>query len=113
MAHRVEVRRIGGDVAETMAEMRAWIDTFEAAVIEFEYSRGGPGTTFRVSFQERDAAKAFANAFKGRLAGRDPNGAALWKSTRAPNGPQCAPKSAAMGSEAASRVATSKTGASS
>jgi hypothetical protein len=78
MVHTVEVRRIGADLAETMAEMRAWIDQHETEILDFEHSTTSPGTTFRVSFRDADAARAFARVFTGTMAGQDPHGAALW-----------------------------------
>lgn len=78
MTHIVEIRRIGVELAEFSAEIRAWLARSNVAVVEFEQSTGGPGTTFRVSFHQPEDARAFARAFNGRMEGGDPHGAALW-----------------------------------
>lgn len=80
MAHTVEIRRIGVDLAEFSAEMRAWLDGHNIAVIECIHSTGGPGATFRVCFDEPEDAQAFARAFNGWMEGEDPHGLALWRS---------------------------------
>ena len=79
MLHTVEIRRIGGDLARDLAEMRGWLDRHGLDVAEFQHSFGGPGITFRVSFHAADEAAAFAEHFDGWINGRDPHGASLWR----------------------------------
>jgi hypothetical protein len=67
MVYIVEVRRIGHDLPAMMAEMRTWLDHSRAEIVAFEYSAGGPGIAFRISFSTECDALAFAQAFGGRL----------------------------------------------
>jgi hypothetical protein len=67
MPYTVEVRRIGTDLAASMAEMRMWLDDNRITPTEFNHSAGGPGIAFRLVFcAERDAV-VFAEAFRGTL----------------------------------------------
>lgn len=45
MSHIVEVRQIGGELAEAMAAMRIWLDHNGIEIATFEHSQGGPGIT--------------------------------------------------------------------
>src|SRR5579864_8603488 len=63
----VEVRYIGSDWADLMADMRSWLDRRQIDAEEFDYSLAGLGIAFRVGFHGEDQAAAFAEAFGGRL----------------------------------------------
>jgi hypothetical protein len=79
MLYTVEVRRIGVDLAASMAEMRTWLDYHRVNPTVFEHSLGGPGIAFRVRFRQEGDALAFAKAFGGWFNnGIDANGAGLW-----------------------------------
>jgi hypothetical protein len=67
MPYTVEVRRIGADLAASMAEMRMWLDYNRITPTGFDHSRGGPGIAFRVVFRAERDALAFAEAFRGTL----------------------------------------------
>ena len=83
MLHRVEIRRIGSDLASPMGEMRSWLDRHHVQALLFEHAAGGAGITFRIWFDAEAQAKAFADAFSGRLSqGTNPGGAALWDTVR-------------------------------
>jgi hypothetical protein len=73
MPYTVEVRRIGADLAASMAEMRMWLDDNRMTPTEFDHSTGGPGAAFRLVFRAEREAVAFAEAFRGTLNdGREP-----------------------------------------
>ncbi len=79
MTNIVELRYIGGDLAELMRDMRMWLDCNRIETEEFHHSSGPPGLAFRVGFSDRNNAAAFAKAFGGSLEGADPQGAgARW-----------------------------------
>jgi hypothetical protein len=83
MLYTVEVRRIGADLAASMAEMRTWFDHHQISPAVFDHSSGGPGITFRVGCSQEDDAVAFARAFRGWFKyGTDPGGVALWQIPR-------------------------------
>jgi hypothetical protein len=67
MPYTVEVRRIGADLAASMAEMRLWFDDNWINPSEFDHSTGGPGIAFRLVFRAERDAVAFAEAFRGTL----------------------------------------------
>ena len=95
MFYLVEVRRIGCNLAEPMAEMRAWLDRTGIEPALFDHSVGGAGIAFRLTFRSEGSAAAFAEAFNGRMLSGDPRGAPLWQinRTRIPDSPaRCAPK---------------------
>jgi hypothetical protein len=78
MFHRVEIRRTGSDMASPMGEMRSWLDRHHVQSATFEHSSAGTCTTFRIWFNGEAQAKAFADAFGGRLShGTDPTAPAL------------------------------------
>jgi len=73
MPYTVEVRRIGADLAASMAEMHTWLDDNRINPTEFDHSTGGPGIVFRAVFRAERDALAFAEAFSGTLNdGREP-----------------------------------------
>ena len=69
MFHRVEIRRTGSDVASPMGEMRSWLDRHHVQSAVFKHSVAGARMTFRIWFNGEAQAKAFAQAFGGRLSG--------------------------------------------
>jgi hypothetical protein len=71
----VEVRYIGSDWADLMADMRSWLDRRQIDTEEFNYSSLSRGIAFRVGFRSEAQAAAFADAFEGRLQSADPHGA--------------------------------------
>ncbi len=79
MLFTVEVRHIGSNLAEPMAEMRTWLYHRRIEPAFFDPSLGGPGVAFRIGFDVESEALAFAKAFRGRLATADPRGAVLWQ----------------------------------
>jgi hypothetical protein len=80
MAHLVEIRYIAGQPARLTAEMLAWLDRRQINPEAFACSSGCPGVAFRISFHNAEDAAAFADAFGGRLAAIDPQGASHWRS---------------------------------
>ena len=87
MTYIVEVRYIGGDWADLMADMRSWLDRRQIDTEEFDYSSLGRGIAFRVGFRSEDQAAAFAEAFGGRLQSANPRGATeQWRMPRSPGG---------------------------
>ena len=79
MSYTVEIRRIGDNHSEWMAELQSWLDHHQIKPLSFEHSSGGPGIAFRLEFSNEDHATAFAAAFRGRFEyGDDPHGAGLW-----------------------------------
>jgi hypothetical protein len=80
MTYTVEVRRIGHNHAEWMAEMRSWLEHHQIEPASFEHSSGSPGVVFRIGFSTEGHAADFAEAFRGRFDhGDDPHGAGLWR----------------------------------
>jgi len=89
MTYTVEVRRIGHNHAESMAEIQSWLDHHQIKhwhdhhqikPTSFEHSSGSPGAVFRVGFSTECHAADFAEAFRGRFDhGDDPHGAGLWR----------------------------------
>jgi hypothetical protein len=75
MTHMVELRYIGGDLADLMCEMRTWLDYNQIEAEEFYHSSSGSGLAVRVGFAEADHAAAFAEAFDGWVECDDPQGA--------------------------------------
>jgi hypothetical protein len=87
MPYIVEVRYIGGDWADLMADMRSWLDRRQIDTEEFNYSSPGRGIAFRVGFRNENQAAAFAEAFGGRLQSANPREAAeQWRMPRSPGG---------------------------
>lgn len=85
MLHTVEIRHIGTDLADAMAEKRAWLHHRRVKIAAFEYSIGGPGITFRIVFDAEADATAFAEAFKGCANnGLPPEGEPLWCASSPP-----------------------------
>ncbi len=85
MTYIVELRYIGGDLADLMSEMRAWLDHNRVEPEEFHQSSGPPGLAFRVGFGDEDDAAAFAEAFEGCLECADPQGAGgRWSAPHTP-----------------------------
>lgn len=81
MEYVVSVRYIGRtrtNLPGDMADMRTWLDHMGIAATSFHHVAGGPGLAFRLDFGVAADAVAFAQAFHGRVEGRDPRGAALW-----------------------------------
>ena len=73
MPYTIEVRRIGADLAASMAGMRMWLDDNRMTPTEFDHSTGGPGIAFRLAFPAEREALAYAEAFRGTLNdGREP-----------------------------------------
>ena len=74
MTYMVELRYIGGDLAELTRNLQMWLDHNRIEVQELYHSSAPPGLAFRVGFNDRDHASAFANAFRGWLECADPQG---------------------------------------
>jgi hypothetical protein len=84
MFYLVEVFRIGRNLAEPMAEMRAWFDRTGIEPALFDHCTGGAGIAFRLAFRSEGSAAAFAGAFDGRMLSGEPCEAALWQINRTP-----------------------------
>ena len=67
MLHIVEIRHIGTDLDTARSELKEWLQHHRIEPVEFEHSTGGPGITFRVHFESKEAAAAFADTFHGRV----------------------------------------------
>jgi hypothetical protein len=63
MAYIVEVHGIGPDLADTMKQMRAWLDHHRIDATAFEQSSVGPEVAVRLSFSIEAEALAFAQVF--------------------------------------------------
>ena len=74
MTYTVELRYIGGDLAQLLHDMRVWLDQNRIKAEQFHHSSGPPGLAFRVEFSDRNQATAFAEAFGGWVEGADPQG---------------------------------------
>ena len=72
MSASVEVRLIGADLAETMRQMRMWLDHRKVAPIAFRQSTCSEGLTLQVEFKFANDATAFALRFAGRVLGDIP-----------------------------------------
>lgn len=72
MIATVEVRLIGGDLAETMKMMRTWLDHRKVAPHAFRQSACPGGLAFHVEFSVRAEAEEFAARFAGRMLGEPP-----------------------------------------
>ncbi len=66
-AYAVDVRRLGGDLVELMAEMRMWLDHRHIEAREFLECACGSTLALRVGFRAADDATAFAEAFSGSI----------------------------------------------
>ena len=67
MLFTVEVRLTGGDMVATMSKMRTWLDHNRCEPDAFRQS-GAPGrAAFRIEFKNEKEARAFAEAFGGRV----------------------------------------------
>jgi hypothetical protein len=75
MTYTVELRYIGGDLADLIRDMRAWLHRNRINPEELHHSSSPPGLAFRVAFSDRDQARRFAEAFRGWLECADPQGA--------------------------------------
>ena len=74
MTYTVELRYIGGNLADLLHDMRLWFDRNRTKPEEFHHSSAPPGLAFRVGFGDRDQASAFAEAFQGCVECADPQG---------------------------------------
>jgi hypothetical protein len=84
MTYVVELRYIGGDLANLMGDMRSWLNQNQIEPGEFYHSSGVPGLAFRVGFGDQDHAAAFAEAFGGWLECADPHGQVRWTTPPSP-----------------------------
>ena len=85
MIYTVELRYIGGNLADLLHDMRLWFDRNRTKPEEFYHSSAPPGLAFRVGFGDRDQASAFAEAFQGCVEGDDPQGTgARWMTPPSP-----------------------------
>jgi hypothetical protein len=74
MTYTVELRYIGGNLADLLHDMRLWFDRNRTKPEEFHHSSAPPGLAFRVGFGDRDQASAFAETFQGCVECADPQG---------------------------------------
>ena len=72
MSATVEVRIIGGDLAEAMRQMRTWLDHRKSVPDAFRQSTCPGGLALHVEFRQPVDATAFAARFGGRVLGMPP-----------------------------------------
>ena len=76
--HLVEIRRPAADLGAVMAQMRTWLDHMHYQPVGFRHSAVAKTAVCRIDFTAEPDAKAFAQAFGGRLyAGATPAGLRL------------------------------------
>jgi hypothetical protein len=68
MLYIVEIP-IDGDLTERMSQMRTWLDHLRCQPGAFRSSSSGGRPFFRVEFMVESEARAFAQAFGGRVLG--------------------------------------------
>ena len=73
MPATVEIRLIGIDLAETMRQMRMWLDHHKVVPNAFRQSTCPGGLALHVEFRLPNDATAFALRFTGRTLGELPN----------------------------------------
>lgn len=69
MTHLVVVSVAQGDLSARMTMMRIWLDHQKFEPDAFRYTLDAEGVVFRVELKSETAAKAFAQAFGGRVIG--------------------------------------------
>ena len=67
MSATVEIRLIGSNLANTMREMRMWLDHRKLAPQGFRQSTYPGGLALHIEFRARNEAAAFADFFGGRI----------------------------------------------
>lgn len=72
MSATVEIRLIGSNLANTMREMRMWLDHRKLAPQGFRQSACPGGLALHVEFRGQGEAVAFADFFGGRVLGTPP-----------------------------------------
>lgn len=72
MSATVEIRLIGSNLANTMREMRMWLDHRKLAPQGFRQSTCPGGLALHVEFRGQIEAVAFADFFGGRVLGTPP-----------------------------------------
>lgn len=77
MSATVEIRLIGVDLAETMRQMRMWLDHHRVVPNAFRQSTRPGGLALHVEFTLPSDATAFALRFTGRVVGDLPNSPGL------------------------------------
>ena len=68
MLYIVEIP-VDGELTARMGQMRTWLDHFRCQPGAFRSSSVGGRTCFRVEFMVESEARAFAQAFGGRVLG--------------------------------------------
>jgi len=71
MLYIVEVGS-AGDVGVVMSQMRSWLDHYRFQPENFRHLRKTRGSRFRLEFNTKTEAAAFANAFGGRVLRLEP-----------------------------------------
>lgn len=72
MSATVEIRLNSGNLANTMREMRMWLDHRKLAPQAFRQSACPGGLALHVEFRGRGEAAAFADFFGGRILSMPP-----------------------------------------
>jgi hypothetical protein len=72
MSATVEIRLVGVDLAETMRQMRMWLDHQKVVPNAFRQSICPGGLALHVEFRLPNDATAFALRFTGRVLGDAP-----------------------------------------
>ena len=78
MIYMVELRYVGGDLADLICDMRMWLDRNLIKASEFHHTSAAPELAFRVAFDDEDHATAFAEAFHGWVESAGAQGEAHW-----------------------------------
>ncbi len=87
MTYMVELRYIGGNLADLTRDMRKWLDRERIEAEVFHHSLCPPGLAFRVGFGSQENATAFAQTFGGWVECADPQGIVVrWTTPPAPPG---------------------------
>jgi hypothetical protein len=73
MSATVEIRLIGNNLANTMREMRMWLDHRKFVPQGFRQSTCPGGLALHVEFRGQSEAADFADRFGGRLLGTPPS----------------------------------------
>jgi hypothetical protein len=69
MSHIVVVSAAQGDLSARMTDRRTWLATLSLSLTVFRYTPDAEGVVFRLNLKFDSEAKAFAQAFGGRVIG--------------------------------------------
>jgi len=72
MSATVEIRMSGGILADTMREMRVWLDHYKLVPHAFRQSTSPEGLAIHIEFNGQRDAEEFVACFGGRVLGTRP-----------------------------------------